>query len=87
MDYQGYFVDNDDGTVVTAPITPVFQCLQDLGTGLFTAWFGYDNTNPNNVYIESLGENAIYRNGAVDKELAPLTKFIPQAVDFALAVG
>ncbi|WAR26298.1 TENX-like protein [Mya arenaria] len=87
IDYQGYFVDDDDGTVISAAVTPVFQCLQDLGAGLYTAWFGYESDNPNNVYISSMGENAFYSGASIDTTFVPPTKFIPQTVEYAVSIG
>ena len=86
-DNQGYFRDDHDGSVVTATITPVFRCVEELGNGLYTAWFGYTNTNPNNVYITSLAENAFYRGPSEDTEFSPPTQFLSQTVQFAVKAG
>lgn len=86
-DYQGYFVDQDDGTNITMPIVPVFQCVEDAGAGEYVAWFGYSNPNPNNVRIPLVSENAIYFGSNVDNVFAPPTKFIPADVEYAVFVG
>ncbi|MCU0239247.1 MAG: IPT/TIG domain-containing protein [Pyrinomonadaceae bacterium] len=33
------------------PITPIVECVQNSGSGNFTAWFGYNNPNANAVSI------------------------------------
>jgi len=86
-DYQGYFVDLDDGINITYPIVPVFQCVEDVGGGDYVAWFGYSNTNPNNVRITQTSENSIYFGTQIDGTYTPPTKFIPGDVEYAVSVG
>lgn len=86
-DYQGYFVDMDDGTNITRPIVPKFQCVEDVGGGEFVAWFGYSNPNPNNVRIPLASENAFYFANNIDSTYTPPSKFIPGNVEYAVSVG
>lgn len=80
-------MDVDDGTNISSPIVPIFQCLEQLGADSYQAWFGYSNPNPNNVYITAASENAVYSNGVVSSEYAPPTKFIIGDVTYAAVIG
>jgi hypothetical protein len=86
-DFQGYFVDVDDGTNISSPINPIFKCLEQVGADSYQAWFGYSNPNPNNVYITATSENAIHINGTVSATYTPPTKFIIGDVEYAVSIG
>lgn len=80
-------MDVDDGVNIIAPIVPVFQCVEMLGVNSFQAWFGYNNPNPNNMYITAASENALYANGTVSTIYTSPTKFIIGYVEYAMVVG
>lgn len=89
-DDQGYFVDEDDGDVKSVLIIPVFRCLEEVGQDSYKAWFGYNNPNPNNVYIESINENHVQDSTRVVTGVTPPTKFIASkygSVTYAFEVG
>ena len=82
MDDQGDFVDPKDGTDHSYPIIPVFQCVEKSGND-YTAWFGYENENDNNIYIKGSGENIM-----VGTELGtPPTKFEQGEFKYVFSVG
>ena len=88
MDDQGYFVDNDDGDIVNSSVVPRFRCLEQIDSDNYKAWFGYENHNPNNVYIKLKGENSIYMNKTrVSIDTNPPTKFESGIVKYAMAIG
>ena len=87
MDYQGSFKDDLDGDIVFEPVEPMFRCLEDAGNSEYTAWFGYVNNNPNNVYITAFTENSLMNGTEIDNTLTRPTKFITGNVDFAMSLG
>lgn len=86
-DEQGHFVDDEDGDIINAQIVPKFRCVQQIDSEHYKAWFGYENPNPNNVYIRNKGENSIYKGTEVVPDLTQPTKFIPGNVKYSVVVG
>jgi hypothetical protein len=81
-------VDDHDGEVVNSSVVSVFRCVENIGSDNYKAWFGYQNFNPNNIYIKLKGENSIYINKRrVTTGTSPPTKFISGTVKYAMVIG
>jgi hypothetical protein len=57
------------------PITPILECVEDLGNGKFKATFGYENPNGANVTVPQ-GNSRVVWNGTLRQEKV-LNKFKP----------
>ena len=88
IDDHGHYADPNDGMVDNAEIVPIFQCIHTADGGqTFTAWFGYRNPNPNNIYIPSPYDNGFFDGTALLNDTSPPTKFIPGEIPFAVKIG
>lgn len=48
------------------PIIPILECIEEIGYGYFTAYFGYDNTNEEGVYLP-VGRNNMFSGEDLDR--------------------
>ena len=52
---------DDDGARATSEVRPLLDCLSHFDNGAVIAWFGYENENPFNVYIDVGPDNRFTR--------------------------
>lgn len=87
---QGDNPDPTDTASESLPLRPAFRCYTLDSDNTLTAWFGYDNRNPYNVYVAAGPENHV---GGEVEEIRTLagsgevtTKFSSGIVQYAMSV-
>ena len=87
---QGDNPDPTDATSELLPLRPAFRCYTLDSDKTLTAWFGYDNRNPYNVYVAAGPENRV---GGEVEEITTLagsgevtTKFSSGVVPYAMSL-
>lgn len=87
---QGDNPNPQDTSFERLPLRPAFRCYSLDKNNTIVAWFGYDNRNTYNVYVEAGPENMLGGNITEVKTAfgsgGVVTKFQPGLVQYAMSV-
>lgn len=56
------------------PLRPVLECVENLGNGLYRAWWGYKNDNP---FVVNALQSTLSGDAVSETTTPPLTGFLP----------